>query len=203
MVVAFRKPHDPEEWAIKRIVALQGDRVFPLPHYPGIENLKGKGLIVPFGHIWVEGDVPDTNKKDASLDSNIYGSISTGLVLGKATHVITSFFKPWTTVDYEHFKLPQRVQIDAVTLQDPDEEHSSQVFEEMFRNGKASELLTFLKRTLQEEGSAEKCRQNPDLVDLFHVTRKEAQRQLLKYDAQTTNLAKDLLAIVDDILGEE
>lgn len=203
MVVAFRKPHDPEEWAIKRIVAMEGDRVFPLPHYPGVERLDGRGLIVPFGHIWVEGDVCDSNKKGMSMDSNIYGPVSVGLVVGKATHVIPSLFSRWRTLSFAHFKLPERVQPNAVILQDPDQEHRSQEVEEMFHNGKAAEFLQFLRIKSQEEGVMEKYRQNPDLVNMFHVVRTEAQRQLSRRDSATTKLAMSLLETVDEILGEE
>jgi mitochondrial inner membrane protease subunit 2 len=203
MVVAFRTPHDPEKWAVKRIVALQGDRVFPLSHYPGYAALEGGGLIVPFGHMWVEGDVSDSNKKDFSLDSNIYGPISTGLVLGRAIYVITSFFSRWNAVDSHHFRLPDRVQTDAVTLRDPDEEHRSQGFEEMFQNGKAAEILRVLRKTIQHEGSTQEYRQNPDLVDMFQIIRTQAQLQLSKRDSQTEELAASLLVVVDGILGDE
>jgi mitochondrial inner membrane protease subunit 2 len=202
MVVAFRTPHDPEKWAIKRIVALQGDRVFPLPHYPGLESLNGKGLIVPFGHIWLEGDVSDEYKKDASVDSNIYGPVTTGLVIGKATHVITSFLGRWTAIDSNHFKLPERVQIDAMDLQDLDQEYQSKEFEEMFQNGKAADILEILRKRLQEQGGAEKCRQNPDLVDTFSIIRIQAQRQLSKHDSQTSELATNLVTLADEVLGK-
>ncbi len=203
MVVAFRTPHDPEKWAIKRIVALQGDRVFPLAHYPEFEALNSKGLIVPFGHMWVEGDVSDSNKKHASMDSNIYGPVSTGLVMGRATHVITSFLRRWTKIDFKHSKLPERVQQNAVALQDPDEESQSLEFEEMFQNGSAAELLKALKRRLQEEGTVERCRRDPDLIDAFHIVRTQAKRQLSARDDQTSELATSLVAIVDNVLEEE
>ncbi|ERF76871.1 hypothetical protein EPUS_02582 [Endocarpon pusillum Z07020] len=202
MVVAFRTPHDPERWAIKRIVALQGDRVYPLAHYPGLEALCGKGLIVPFGHMWVEGDVSDSNKKDSSMDSNIYGPVSTGLVLGKALNVNTSLFGRWIPIDSDHFKLPGRVQIDAVTLQDPDEEHQSQQFEAIFQNGKAIEILEALKRGLREEEGVQRCKENPELLDLFHIIRTQAKRQTYKRDSQTAEVATSLLEVVDDLLAD-
>lgn len=202
MIVAFRTPHDPEKWAIKRIVALQGDRVFPLPHYPDYEKLRGKGLIVPFGHMWLEGDISDANKKDSSMDSNVYGPVSTGLLVGQATHVITSFFSRWTAIDFEHFKLPERVQIDAVTLRNPDEEYQSKEFEAMFQNGKAAEVLEALKRVTHEDGSIEKCRENPDMMDMFRTLRAEVNRQLSVHDSETKQLATSLKAVVDEILKE-
>ena len=201
MVVAFRTPHDPEKWAIKRIVAMPGDRVVPLAHYPGLEALDGRGLIVPFGHIWVEGDVSDSSKKDASMDSNIYGPISTGLVTGKATHVITSFFSRWTPIDPNLFKIPERVQEDVVALQDTDEGRQSQGFEEMFQDAKWVEILKALSRGLQKEGAAEKFRENPELQDFFHNIRTQAKRQVTRRDSQTDVVAAEILAIVDDLIG--
>lgn len=203
MVVAFRTPHDPEKWAIKRIVALQGDEVFPLAHYPDYEALNGKGLIIPFGHMWVEGDVADLNKKDTSMDSNMYGPISTGLVMGKATHVITSLFSKWTAIDFKHFELPERVHKGAVTMEDLDEEYQSQQFDEMFQNGIAAGLLRILRTRLQENGSVEKYRQDPDLLHAFQIIKTQASNQLLKDDSQTSELASDLLALVEQILGDE
>lgn len=116
-VIAFRTPHDPEKWAIKRVVAVQGDRVFPLPHYPDYEKLGGKGLIVPHGHLWVEGDISDDLKQNTSIDSNYYGPISTGLVVGEAVKVAPSLLGKWTNIEALHFKIPERVHPDAVELE--------------------------------------------------------------------------------------
>ena len=205
MVVAFRTPHDPEKWAIKRIVALEGDRVFPLAHYPEIDALEGRGLIVPFGHMWVEGDVSDSNKKGASMDSNIYGPVSTGLVMGKATHVITSFFSRWIPIDASHFKLPARIQVDAIDVRHPDKEHQSREFEEMFHNGKAAEVLKILRSRLQDQDAIEKCRHNPDMVQTLSAIGHGAIRQLKEQsnDGPTSELAKSLLTTVVEILGKE
>lgn len=75
-IVVFVSPRDPNDYVIKRVLALEDDVV---------ESTKysGKTVVVPKGHCWVEGD----NSKN-SVDSNKYGPISTGLVFGKATHII-------------------------------------------------------------------------------------------------------------------
>lgn len=205
MVIAFRTPHDPEKWAIKRIVAVEGDRVSPLAHYPNIDALEGRGLIVPFGHVWVEGDVSDSNKKEASMDSNTYGPISTGLVMGKATHVITSFFSRWIPIDASDFKLPARIQVDAVNVQHPDKEHQSREFDEMFHNGKAAEVLKILKGKLQDQDAIEKCIQNPDMVQTLTAIGDGAIRQLKgkSGDGPGSELAKSLLTTVLEILGKK
>lgn len=41
--------------------------------------------IVPFNHIWVEGDAEDSRK---SLDSNTYGPVSISLITGRVMAVV-------------------------------------------------------------------------------------------------------------------
>ncbi|KAF1912744.1 peptidase S24/S26A/S26B/S26C [Ampelomyces quisqualis] len=103
-IVTFWKPRKPEQMGIKRVIAVEGDTVYPksgyavesgkevrlggvldgLPEHDEdsvVSEERGK-IIVPYGHIWVEGD----NSK-SSLDSRDNGPISKGLVLGKAVWV--------------------------------------------------------------------------------------------------------------------
>ncbi|AOA61629.1 Mitochondrial inner membrane peptidase complex subunit [Komagataella phaffii] len=75
-VVFIRSPVDPEKLYAKRIKAVQGDTVVTRHPYP-----KDK-VSIPRNHLWVEGD------NIHSVDSNNFGPISLGLVLGRATHVI-------------------------------------------------------------------------------------------------------------------
>ncbi|KAF1838943.1 LexA/Signal peptidase [Decorospora gaudefroyi] len=105
-VVTFWKPHKPGEMGIKRVVAMQGDTVYPSRGYAldaevrasrlagmpdglgdGEDGVFGGGqelgkVVVPYGHVWVEGD----NWRQ-SLDSNDFGPISMGLIQGKAVWV--------------------------------------------------------------------------------------------------------------------
>ncbi|CBX99081.1 hypothetical protein LEMA_P083200.1 [Plenodomus lingam JN3] len=108
-VVTFWKPHRPTEISIKRVVGLPGDTVYPVRGYAvddgvharRLEGLpdglvdedrdavgeRGKGkvlgkVVVPYGHLWIEGD-----NWRSSLDSNDFGPISKGLVIGKARWV--------------------------------------------------------------------------------------------------------------------
>jgi inner membrane protease subunit 2 len=79
-----RSPNHPNVLAVKRIIAIEGDRVFSRAPYPApIAD-------IPAGHVWVEGDNRDGNK---SLDSNHYGPIPTNLIQGKVTHVL----RPWAS----------------------------------------------------------------------------------------------------------
>ena len=74
-VVAVKSPTDSRCVLIKRVVALEGE---------AIETRDTDSChIIPRGHIWVEGENV-TN----SRDSNVFGPISLGLVLGVATHIV-------------------------------------------------------------------------------------------------------------------
>lgn len=77
-VVMFRSPEDPEKLVTKRVIGLQGDVILPRSElYPK------KQALIPRNHLWVEGD-----NAFHSVDSNKFGPISQGLVVGKVTGVI-------------------------------------------------------------------------------------------------------------------
>ncbi|KAF9783029.1 LexA/Signal peptidase [Thelephora terrestris] len=79
-VVAIRSPINPRLELVKRIIALPGDTVKTLPPYP-IEE-----VVVPPGHVWVEGDEPFRSE-----DSNWFGPVSQGLIDSKLTYILL----PW------------------------------------------------------------------------------------------------------------
>lgn len=76
-MVVYYTPHNPELWAVKRVVGVAGDRVTPIDG--------GEPVIVPFNHLWVEGDAGDKSK---SMDSNYFGPISARMVKGKVLAVL-------------------------------------------------------------------------------------------------------------------
>ncbi len=65
-VVIFWSPKYPEKMAVKRIIALEGDTVYPDDSYP-FEKQR-----VPIGHVWVEGENPDSRN---NIDSHRYGPV--------------------------------------------------------------------------------------------------------------------------------
>ncbi|ESZ94201.1 hypothetical protein SBOR_5427 [Sclerotinia borealis F-4128] len=78
-------PYNPNTLAVKRIIALEGDRVYTHAPYPyPISD-------IPAGHVWVEGDNTGAMK---SLDSNHYGPIAVNLITGKPTYILW----PWSSV---------------------------------------------------------------------------------------------------------
>jgi len=95
-VVLFWTPHAPERLAVKRVVALAGDVVTPVPRGPAREGSAYEArdadtgeetrVVVPWGHVWVEGD-----NAHATRDSNDYGPVSTSLIAGVATRI----YWPW------------------------------------------------------------------------------------------------------------
>ncbi|CAI6229387.1 unnamed protein product [Periconia digitata] len=107
-VVTFWKPHKPNETSIKRVVAIAGDIVYPHrgyaldpaivhaerlaggwdglgqpdPNAIGGEEVEVGKVVVPVGHVWVEGD-----NWRKSYDSCDFGPVCLGLLDGKATWV--------------------------------------------------------------------------------------------------------------------
>lgn len=73
-IVVFWSPNNPERMAVKRIVALGGDKVQTRVPYPFAEET------VPEGHVWVEGEHPEGSR--GSLDSNTYGPVSSLIFFG-------------------------------------------------------------------------------------------------------------------------
>lgn len=64
---------------VKRIVGLPGDIITPRD-YPIVPKAH---LQVPYGHLWVEGD-----NAANSIDSNAYGPVPVGMVIGRVSHVL-------------------------------------------------------------------------------------------------------------------
>ncbi|EGV65623.1 hypothetical protein CANTEDRAFT_101982 [Yamadazyma tenuis ATCC 10573] len=76
-VILFRSPLSPEKILTKRVIAVGGDTVACTHKYPK------PTARVPRNHLWVEGD-----NEFHSIDSNNFGPISQGLVVGKVVNVI-------------------------------------------------------------------------------------------------------------------
>lgn len=86
-VVLLRSPTDPEKILIKRVLGVAGDEILTRAPYPKPR------CPIPTNHLWVEGD------NIHSVDSNNFGPVSTGLVIGKATRIVfpPSRFGPMPT----------------------------------------------------------------------------------------------------------
>ncbi|SCV05696.1 LANO_0H13168g1_1 [Lachancea nothofagi CBS 11611] len=76
-VVLFKAPTNPKAVYCKRVKGVQYDTVQTRHPYP--RDIAS----IPRSHIWVEGD-----NAFHSTDSNNFGPVSTGLVLGKAVAII-------------------------------------------------------------------------------------------------------------------
>lgn len=79
-IVTFYNPVVSTDRDIKRVHAVSHQMV-------STRTYKNRTVIVPKGHIWVQGDNPKLSK-----DSNVYGPIPAALVFSKAVAII---FPPW------------------------------------------------------------------------------------------------------------
>lgn len=86
-LIAFRTPYDPERMAVKRVMGIQGDRIHCWVTGEQSGELESRVVVVPAGHLWVEGD-----NYENSNDSRHYGPIPIGLVQGRV------FMRIWDSV---------------------------------------------------------------------------------------------------------
>ncbi|RLM69209.1 mitochondrial inner membrane protease subunit 1-like [Panicum miliaceum] len=75
-VVLMISPEDPRKAVAKRVVGMGGDSVTYLVD-PGNSDA-AKTVVVPQGHVWVQGD-----NIYASRDSRQFGAVPYGLITGK------------------------------------------------------------------------------------------------------------------------
>ena len=81
-IIIYISPKDPDEFLIKRVIAMEKDLVQTDGRWS--EETGNDDLVrIPRGHVWVQGD-----NLSNTVDSNKYGPVSLGLVLGVATHII-------------------------------------------------------------------------------------------------------------------
>ncbi|KAG9784913.1 hypothetical protein ABEF93_001892 [Exophiala dermatitidis] len=143
-IIVFYAPHNPEKLAVKRVIGVPGDRVTPLPGYPGGDE----PVVIPYNHIWVEGDA---NNRDKSIDSNWYGPISQNLVIGFVTMVLSPWYAPtvvnWREHDYPA-KKSGRVENDVVHDATVDPDKKTMI--EAFSNGVAARELAAIRRNRNE-----------------------------------------------------
>ncbi|TYJ30705.1 hypothetical protein E1A91_A06G148600v1 [Gossypium mustelinum] len=76
-VVFFRSPENPRRVVCKRLVGMEGDQVTYVVDPKNSD--KCNTIVVPKGHVWVEGDNIYNTK-----DSRNFGAVPYGLVEGKA-----------------------------------------------------------------------------------------------------------------------
>lgn len=118
-VVTFDTPHNPHGNAVKRVIGLEGDTVYLNPRRRPHDEVAARAwdqwqgrVLVPYGHVWVEGD-----NWRASKDSNHYGPISKSLITGKALWVVWPYArfrtKPWEGFKVRTRVLPGRMEVPA------------------------------------------------------------------------------------------
>ena len=180
MMVLFSSPLDPQRVALKRVVALEGDVLYPKHPYPDAEE--GRGVLVPFGQVWVEGDIGHTEK---SLDSNAYGPIPQNLIQGIVRHVIWPM-KHFSPVRWEEWKgIGHRLEENAAKLADPDDVQIS----EKFLDGTAAKTLGYLRLNGQRERLMQTPEGKKELAKIGKWAEVEAQRR----NPETISLAEEIL----------
>lgn len=110
-----RSPANSSHIAIKRIIGLPGDRITTR------EPCMKPTQIVPFNHVWLEGDAEDPRR---SLDSNTYGPVSISLITGRVNRVLgprnrALDWRDWETSDGYRKEVRNRVLKEAVSLERP------------------------------------------------------------------------------------
>lgn len=122
--MVYRSPANPAHIAVKRVIGLPGDRIAAREPY-----LK-ESQIVPFNHVWLEGDADDPRK---SLDSNSYGPVSVSLITGRAIAVLRPRFRWLDWADWEK---------GVFDSADPDHRHGEQ-YRKNVRNRVTKEAVKF------------------------------------------------------------
>ena len=119
-MVVYTSPKDPDEYLIKRVIAVEGDTM-------ATEGRYIKPMVrIPTGHIWVEGD-----NWWNSVDSNRYGPVSKGSVCGVASRIIW----PPTRMKALERSVPTSLQPQRVTtrVEDVDMQWSSKSWLQAFK----------------------------------------------------------------------
>ncbi|KAL5203544.1 hypothetical protein ABZP36_008415 [Zizania latifolia] len=84
-VVLLISPENPRKMVAKRVLGMEGDAVTYLVD-PG-NSESSKTVVVPEGHVWVQGD-----NIYASIDSRQFGPVPYGLITGKIFCRVIPFF---------------------------------------------------------------------------------------------------------------
>jgi signal peptidase I len=185
-VVVYYAPHNPDTFVIKRVIALPGDRVRPLEGYPGGDD---KPVIIPYNHIWVEGDA---NSRKKSVDSNHFGPISQNMVCG----CVLAVYSPWSNrpvqlkweMDDYPAKNSGRVEKDVVGTAKLDPDVADWQNGNVFKDGRAAlELAAIRKGLLRPEQM-----RNKDTLHYFRKLYARAQSEAANGDTVTKEVARQL-----------
>lgn len=89
-IVRLRSPQNPRESYGKRVIGLEGDSITYIADRGN--GYKHETVVVPKGHVWVEGD-----NKFSSYDSRRFGPVPYGLIESKI------FWRVWPRKDFGSF----------------------------------------------------------------------------------------------------
>lgn len=89
-IVCLRSPQNPRESYGKRVIGLEGDSITYVADRGN--GYKHETVVVPKGHVWIEGD-----NKFSSYDSRRFGPVPYGLIESKI------FWRVWPRKDFGSF----------------------------------------------------------------------------------------------------
>ncbi|KAJ1413489.1 Peptidase S26A, signal peptidase I [Sesbania bispinosa] len=89
-IVVLRSPQNPRKHITKRLVGMEGDSVTYLSSPKNSD--KHENVLVPKGHVWVEGD-----NRYNTTDSRNFGPVPYGLIEGRI------FWRVWPLKDFGPF----------------------------------------------------------------------------------------------------
>ena len=81
-LLIYISPKDPDEFLIKRVIALENDLVQTDGRWAE-ETGRDDLVRIPRGHVWMQGD-----NLSNTVDSNKYGPVCLSLTIGVATHIV-------------------------------------------------------------------------------------------------------------------
>ncbi|OQU96278.1 hypothetical protein CLAIMM_02385 [Cladophialophora immunda] len=196
-IVVFYAPHDPAKLAVKRVIGIPGDRIKPLPGYPGGDD----SVIVPYNHIWVEGDA---NSREKSMDSNYFGPLSQNMVFGLVTAVLTPWATPVAVKGDEHdypAKTSGRLEKDVVQRAklDPDTEALQQ--DDPFADGRAAIELAMMRRNRDQLITMMRDRSKFDQLKRMYERAKTELRQGTKESKEVASGLVEELQVLFESVG--
>ncbi|KAK5958232.1 hypothetical protein OHC33_000074 [Knufia fluminis] len=199
-MIVYHTPHDPEKIALKRIVGLPGDTVVPLPGYPGDPT---DPIVIPYNHLWVEGDVSDRKK---SVDSNYFGPISQHLVKGR----VIALWSPWwnilgmrSGIDPSYVwpaRQQNRVKEDAVQEAQSDPNHVESV--KPFERAQGQKTLEYLRAqplAIEQRFLTEKT-YRMQVVRMYQRGKQVAKNY---HDEETRERARMILKELERVIGRD
>lgn len=192
-IIVFYTPHDPTKVAVKRIVAVAGDKVTPLVGYNGPAE-----EVIHHNHLWVEGDVNDREK---SRDSNWYGQISESLVIGRVVALMQPWWRPnWIEVKEHTYPAKRKGRVLEDAVMEEKEDIDSQALRKVWSSGLGQELVTLFKQ--QRSATMNRVIESQAARDQVANYYAAAVRERMRNDPSTSRVSGEMVETLASIFDE-